>query len=149
MRVVMGYRRTVAPSPVGFAITKPVTEAKLPGHRIEEPSAFHGPCRQIDFSDQRRRPDKQRYRQKKERRDAMQQHDQRRKYHEQDVERQDIEIAELMCEADHTDDRRHRLLEEGLRIVPLQQERRIEPDGGLCQHGERNDGDQRLRGRRA
>ena len=121
-------------------------ERELPGQRVEEPGARHRPGRQRQAEDQGADIERGGGRQQQAWHGAVDQREERRHQHQHHVERQDVEIAELMGEQGEPNMRRHRIVEHGGGVVPLEQQRIVELDRGQRQHGDRQHGDQHLRG---
>lgn len=92
-----------------------------------------------------RRPDYERHGERKPWRDAIEQGEGGRSRHDHDVERQNVEIAELVGERDKPDMGRGGVLEHGAGVVPVKEERLVEIKRRPGEDRERQQCDQHLR----
>ena len=87
---------------IGCRAQKSQHENKLPGQRIEEPSALDGPCRNVDAKPKRQGINGERQREQKPSAHAINQNHEWSRRHEHDIERKNIEITELMRKQDYS-----------------------------------------------
>ena len=76
---------------------------------------------------------------------AVRERDERRDQHQDEIKRQNVEIAELMREQDKSDVRLDGIVEDGGGIVPVEQERRVEQQRGSGEKRDRQPGYDGLR----
>ena len=75
----------------------------------------------------------------------MEERDRRSDEKQNDVERQDVEIAKLVGEQNETDMRSHRIVEDGRGVMPIEQIGRVEKKRGRREKRDCHLGDENLR----
>src|SRR5262245_32284825 len=103
---------------------------ELPCERIKEPGALDRPGRQVHAEPESGGIDRERGEQQERRSIPVEKRDRRRNEKQNDIQGKNVEIAELMGEQNETDMRPDRIGEDGRRIVPVEEEGRIEKDRG-------------------
>ena len=110
----------------------------LPRQRIEEPCVLRRPARQAKLPCQRRGIERKRCRKRGRERAARDDDEHERQQQEHNVERQDVEVADLVGEQHEADGCARRIGEGRARAMPSEQQRVVEDDGTRA---EQRDGD--------